>query len=354
MDQIKIGKFIAESRKRKKLTQEQLAEKLGVNSRTISRWENGKNMPDISLYKSLCEILDISVEELINGEKTKDNYLKQSYEKAIINTIDSNEKVKKKMNKLIKLLLVLVFVISIITISIIIYYKNKYPKIDIYNIDIIKSEENKLNDKLTINKSNYNIFFYGINSLQIGDINNNYYDLKNTLKYNQITIKDIKNYLETQYNNENIERYILKDGGTKIYKSKKYEVIICNTLEGNKDIYFGTPNIEKNMQGTYCGKIQNDKCTFTRTYHILNITEDDHEDYINVTLKEFQLNQSLVRMKKKYKIEEGKNYEFTFSTYQTYDDTVENIFNNSTLLEVKETNKTGLNQTNEPICVNNN
>lgn len=65
----KIGKFIAEMRKAKGLTQEELAEKLGVNNRTISRWENGENMPDISLYKPLCEILKISIEELVNGEK---------------------------------------------------------------------------------------------------------------------------------------------------------------------------------------------------------------------------------------------------------------------------------------------
>lgn len=52
----KVGKFIASARKKKKLTQEQLAIKLGINNRTISRWENGKNMPDVSLYKPLCEI----------------------------------------------------------------------------------------------------------------------------------------------------------------------------------------------------------------------------------------------------------------------------------------------------------
>ena len=65
-----IGKFIKEMRKNKNLTQEELAEKLGVNNRTVSRWENGKNMPDISLYKPLCEVLGISIEELVNGELT--------------------------------------------------------------------------------------------------------------------------------------------------------------------------------------------------------------------------------------------------------------------------------------------
>lgn len=92
----KIGKFIASARKKKKLTQEQFAIKLGINNRTISRWENGKNMPDVSLYKPLCEILEISIEELINGEKTNKNEIRESVEKAIINTVDLSEKTRKK------------------------------------------------------------------------------------------------------------------------------------------------------------------------------------------------------------------------------------------------------------------
>ena len=68
MNQEKIGRFIAKARKEKGYTQEQLAEKLGVSNRTVSRWENGKNMPDVSLFESLCEALDITVNELLAGE----------------------------------------------------------------------------------------------------------------------------------------------------------------------------------------------------------------------------------------------------------------------------------------------
>ena len=63
MNQEKIGKFIAEKRKERNLTQEQLAEKLGVTNRSISNWENGKNMPDLSLFKPLCNELNISINE---------------------------------------------------------------------------------------------------------------------------------------------------------------------------------------------------------------------------------------------------------------------------------------------------
>ena len=68
MDQIKIGKFIAECRKKQNLTQSQLAEKLDITDRAVSKWENGRAMPDVSLMLKLCGILKISVNELLSGE----------------------------------------------------------------------------------------------------------------------------------------------------------------------------------------------------------------------------------------------------------------------------------------------
>ena len=68
MNQIKIGKFIAERRKNKNLTQLQLAEKLNITDRAISKWETGKGMPDSSIMIELCNELDISVNELLSGE----------------------------------------------------------------------------------------------------------------------------------------------------------------------------------------------------------------------------------------------------------------------------------------------
>lgn len=69
MDQIKIGKFIATLRKEKDLTQEQLGEKLGVTNKTISRWENGNYMPDIEMLSLLAKEFDVSINELISGER---------------------------------------------------------------------------------------------------------------------------------------------------------------------------------------------------------------------------------------------------------------------------------------------
>lgn len=68
MEQVKIGKFIAECRKKKNLTQMQLAERLNITDRAISKWETGKGMPDSSIMLELCNELDISVNELLSGE----------------------------------------------------------------------------------------------------------------------------------------------------------------------------------------------------------------------------------------------------------------------------------------------
>ena len=94
MNQEKIGKFIAENRKNKKMTQVQLAQKLGVTDRAISNWENGKNMPDLSLFKSLCEILGITINELMSGEKIDSKEYTERLEENFINTIDYIDKKK--------------------------------------------------------------------------------------------------------------------------------------------------------------------------------------------------------------------------------------------------------------------
>ena len=351
MNLIKIGKFIAEQRKQKNLTQEQFAEKLGINNRTISRWENGKNMPDVSLYKSICNILDISVEELINGEKSKNDNIKQYYEKALISTVDSNNKQERKISKLLKIIALIILISLTAIVTIIIYYNKKYPKIDIYNMNIIESEENILNDKLTINQNKYKIYFYGIDSLQLSDIDNTYYDLKTALQYKQVTINKVKEYLNNQYENKNIIKVNKSNNEIEIYKHNNYEAIVCNTKD-NKDIYFGTPNISSNLKGEYCGKKTEQSCSFTRTYKIVKLQKDDDYNYVNLTLKQYQAETILVRIKRNDILKEGKNYEFTFVTYEKFEDTMENIFDYSEIVDIKETSKLGMAQKMEQICVN--
>lgn len=119
MDIVKIGKFIAENRKKKKLTQEQLAEKIGVTSKTISRWENGNYMPDISLLKPLSEELDITLNDLISGEKVDKEHYQEKFEENIINTIDySNKRIDEKTNLIGIILIVFGVLISITAMEI--------------------------------------------------------------------------------------------------------------------------------------------------------------------------------------------------------------------------------------------
>ena len=96
MDQEKIGKFILTLRKEKNMTQMELADKLGITDRAISKWENGRGMPDLSLIKPLCEALNISVNELLSGERLDKKEYQDKVEENILNTIDyTNTKIKK-------------------------------------------------------------------------------------------------------------------------------------------------------------------------------------------------------------------------------------------------------------------
>ncbi len=87
MDQAKIGKFIADLRKTHGLTQLQLADKLGVSDKTISRWECGKGMPELSILMPLCEILEINVNELLSGERLSQDSYPQKAEENMLNLI---------------------------------------------------------------------------------------------------------------------------------------------------------------------------------------------------------------------------------------------------------------------------
>ena len=119
MDLDKIGKFIALNRKNKGLTQEQLAEKLGVTNKTVSRWETGKYMPDLSLLKPLSEELGITLNELLSGEKIEKEKIDENTEKNIINTIDySSQKIENEHKKISIILMILGAIISISALTI--------------------------------------------------------------------------------------------------------------------------------------------------------------------------------------------------------------------------------------------
>ncbi len=119
MDQVKIGKFIARLRKGKNITQQQLGDKIGVSFKTISKWENGRGMPELSLLKPLSDELGVTIDELLNGEEIKsEDYINKS-EENMLNIIEYSEEQKEKKNKQIGVIILIVgFFIILTAISI--------------------------------------------------------------------------------------------------------------------------------------------------------------------------------------------------------------------------------------------
>ena len=112
MDQIKIGKFIADCRKKKDLTQMQLAETLNVTDRAVSKWENGKSMPDSSIMLELCHVLDISVNDLLHGEII----MKESYDAKTEELLVEMTKQKQEADRKMLSLEIVIGVLSVIVL----------------------------------------------------------------------------------------------------------------------------------------------------------------------------------------------------------------------------------------------
>lgn len=97
MDSIKTGQFIAQIRKEKEMTQRQLAEELFISDKTVSKWETGKGMPEVSLMLPLCEVLGITVNELLCGERLSEENYKERAEENIVNLISEKQNNIRRM-----------------------------------------------------------------------------------------------------------------------------------------------------------------------------------------------------------------------------------------------------------------
>ena len=91
-----VGRFITKKRKEQNLTQEQLAERLGVSNKTISKWETGKCMPDYAVVKNLCEELNVSVSELMDGGETDDKSIRMYDEEQILDLLRRTQELEKQ------------------------------------------------------------------------------------------------------------------------------------------------------------------------------------------------------------------------------------------------------------------
>ena len=124
MDLIKIGKYIAGKRKSLGMTQRQLAEKLGMSDKSVSKWERGVCLPDVSVYKELCSILGISLNEFLAGEDIAQENMIQKSETNIIEVIRDNIN-KQKCLKIMKCILLVISICAVAVIGFIIYRLKK-------------------------------------------------------------------------------------------------------------------------------------------------------------------------------------------------------------------------------------
>lgn len=157
----KVGAFIAKLRKEQGMTQEKLGDKLGVSSKTVSKWERGVNAPDISLLTQLSDILGIGVNELLNGEyKTKEN------EKEFDNPVQNIQFYTKKTKlKYLRIVVYLVLIICLVFTGI--FFINNYNKFQMYSIT---SKNNKFFvDGYVVYNQTRNIFL--IKNIDIKDQN---------------------------------------------------------------------------------------------------------------------------------------------------------------------------------------
>lgn len=138
MDQIKIGKFIADLRKKKKMTQEKLSEKLGVTNRSVSRWENGKCMPDLALLPLLSRELDVTINELLSGEKINNDDYQKAFEENMVNIITKDRKDRRFIFITNFLFVVMIFII--LCCCYYLFFYHVYFSRD-YEVDNMKVEE---------------------------------------------------------------------------------------------------------------------------------------------------------------------------------------------------------------------
>lgn len=229
MNQEKIGAFISKCRKEKNLTQNQLAENLNVTNKAISRWETGRGMPDTATLLPLCKILDISVNELLSGEKLSTDKYQEIAEKNIISIAKEADK-RKSINKKLLSIIIIFVVILFISVSTYIVKKLIIP-LTIYN----KRETVSRIDNLPIHTIDLSI---DLKDVKYNKDNNNYivnleFRLKknkgiNNLKYDFLIYDENYNIIATSMfytiGNDNVNNYII--GFTK----EKYNSLSYNTF----------------------------------------------------------------------------------------------------------------------------
>lgn len=348
MDLQKIGKFIAKMRREKNLTQQDLAERSGITDRAVSHWENGRSLPDVSLFKDLCNILGISINELISGEIISNDKIIKKSDEIIINTLVEKKKIKKvSRNIIVGLIIFIVLLVLVLMFGFI----DKYPKIDLFNFTLQNSESDyELTQKIKINDRS--VFYYGIDFAMFCDNKEKCYQVKDALKHKQISLDEFQEFLEKQVEYKNYEGMIFWDGGTKVYSKSDVQIIYCNASNGNRDVYIGNSEMIDNLNGEYCGHEKNSNESFIRTYKVLKTEIAEDLEFNYVTLEQNNGEVETVMINNTNELVSGHVYEFSFYAFGKFDDTILNIFQYATLLAVKEIDKESYEHINEEIIFN--
>lgn len=372
MNQEHIGKFISERRKSKKLTQSELAEKLGVTDRTISNWENGKCMPDLSLFKPLYEILEITINELMSGETILTENYQEKLEENIVNTINyTNQKKHKKGLNIVLLGLAITIIswyiippesswisiylyigtgITIIGIYMLIKKLNKKIRITIcITLFLILINTEILIDYKNIQKNNvaprfkyttitkdrvtmYKTLYYNVFSIHTNE-NNEYFIINTKKKYtidninifpfnkNKSSIENIIKY-QNEYigNNSNIGNLILnlplaEYGYDFEIKSEKLELIINYRMSTSYNKDYIKQSLVYNSVSIFLLIENVDKITYNFSGSSFNITrktiEENYDNY-----KELKINKKVNQQAfKKYVEEKINEKSFTEKTF---------------------------------------
>lgn len=204
MNKEKISKFIYSCRKEQKLTQQELADRLYVSSNAISKWERGICLPDVTTFDKVAEVLNVSVAELVAGEKISDNSDKKIYDNILINNIRENYKKMKVKNRII--IFLISFIVFVIITILSVFFYNNYNNITTYsftgNSENFKFDNGTIvfsRKKGMISISNFKVVDENLLNLE------NVSDLKITVlfnekewaseSYNEIEDKDIRNWL---------------------------------------------------------------------------------------------------------------------------------------------------------------
>ena len=227
MNQVEIGKLIKVKRKEKNLTQTELAEKVNISSyKTISKWENGIYMPDISLLIQLSEILDVSLYELLGG---KENMKEENVEKVLKNTLENiNE--KNKLLKLLKQTIIILSTILIIITTIFIIYLSYLTYDDYKYLFSIKPTEisiqtiNQYHSFYEVNEDNfYTKYFKGLKQIGIEEALCKQLPLYETKNFYHI--KAEKNKIVYTFNPNDNETSINGDFNDNNYTKKSMYII---------------------------------------------------------------------------------------------------------------------------------